>query len=208
MLYTKANINTIYSVSRETEEKLNTYTELLLKWQKAVNLISPNTINEVWHRHIADSMQLFPHIPNNTKSIVDLGSGGGLPAVVLAIMFAGDNIDTKITMVESDTKKCAFLNECVRTLKLNAIVLNERIENIDRGVCDFDMAIARALAKIDDLLAMCQHLGADRGLFLKGESFESEIESAKKHWQMENDIIPSITAPNSAIIQINSFKKI
>ena len=75
MTYTKENIKKICNVSRETLQDLQTFHDILLKWQKAINLISSNTIQEVWHRHIADSIQLIPHIPKGTKSIVDLGSG-------------------------------------------------------------------------------------------------------------------------------------
>lgn len=206
MTYTKENIKEICNVSRETLQDLQTFHDILLKWQKAINLISSNTIQEVWHRHIADSIQLVPHIPKNTKSIVDLGSGGGLPAIVLAIVLK--NTDVKITMIESGNKKCVFLQECVRVLGLNAVVINDRIEKIkEKHSLDFDLATARALASTDNLLEFCNELGVKKCLFLKGSQYAKEVSDAKENWVITEQIIPSITATDSRIINILNFTK-
>ena len=206
MTYTKENIKKICNVSRETLQDLQTFHDILLKWQKAINLISSNTIQEVWHRHIADSIQLIPHIPKGTKSIVDLGSGGGLPAIVLAV--ALKNTDIKITMIESDNKKCVFLQECIRKLGLNAVVINDRIEKIkEKHSLDFDLATARALASTDNLLEFCNELGVKKCLFLKGKQYAKEVSDAKENWAIKEQIIPSITATDSRIINILNFTK-
>ncbi|MDB2404989.1 16S rRNA (guanine(527)-N(7))-methyltransferase RsmG [Alphaproteobacteria bacterium] len=206
MIYTKENISTICNVSHETLQDLQVFHDILLKWQKAINLISSNTTKEVWHRHIADSVQLFSHIPTNIKSIVDLGSGGGLPAIVLAILLKNKNI--KITMIESDKKKCVFLQECVRTIGLNAIVINDRIEKItEKYDLDFDLVTARALAPTNGLLEFCNKLGVKKCLFLKGKQYAQEISDAKKNWDIVEEIIPSITAADSNIINILNFTK-
>ena len=206
MTYTKENIKKICNVSRETLQDLQTFHDILLKWQKAINLISSNTIQEVWHRHIADSIQLIPHIPKGTKSIVDLGSGGGLPAIVLAV--ALKNTDIKITMIESDNKKCVFLQECIRKLGLNAVVINDRIEKIkEKHSLDFDLATARALASTDNLLEFCNELGVKKCLFLKGKQYAKEVSDAKENWDITEQIIPSITATDSRIINILNFTK-
>lgn len=206
MTYTKENIKKICNVSRETLQDLQTFHDILLKWQKAINLISSNTIQEVWHRHIADSIQLIPHIPKETKSIVDLGSGGGLPAIVLAV--ALKNTDVKITMIESDNKKCVFLQECIRKLGLNAVAINDRIEKIkEKHSLDFDLATARALASTDNLLEFCNELGVKKCLFLKGKQYAKEVSDAKENWDITEQIIPSITATDSRIINILNFTK-
>ncbi|MFL2659394.1 MAG: 16S rRNA (guanine(527)-N(7))-methyltransferase RsmG [Alphaproteobacteria bacterium] len=206
MTYTKENIKKICNVSRETLQDLQTFHDILLKWQKAINLISSNTIQEVWHRHIADSIQLIPHIPKGTKSIVDLGSGGGLPAIVLAV--ALKNTDVKITMIESDNKKCVFLQECIRKLGLNAVAINDRIEKIkEKHSLDFDLATARALASTDNLLEFCNELGVKKCLFLKGKQYAKEVSDAKENWDITEQIIPSITATDSRIINILNFTK-
>ena len=206
MTYTKENIKKICNVSRETLQDLQTFHDILLKWQKAINLISSNTIQEVWHRHIADSIQLIPHIPKGTKSIVDLGSGGGLPAIVLAV--ALKNTGIKITMIESDNKKCVFLQECIRKLGLNAVVINDRIEKIkEKHSLDFDLATARALASTDNLLEFCNELGVKKCLFLKGKQYAKEVSDAKENWDITEQIIPSITATDSRIINILNFTK-
>ncbi|MGB1360909.1 MAG: 16S rRNA (guanine(527)-N(7))-methyltransferase RsmG [Alphaproteobacteria bacterium] len=206
MLYTKDNIDTIYSVSRETLEDLQKFHDLLLKWQKAVNLISPNTTGEVWHRHIADSVQLFKYIPDETKSIADIGSGGGFPAIILAILAKDlqNSADFHITMIESDKKKCLFLKECVRELNLNATVHNERIE---KSSGDFDLVTARALASMDKLLEFCHILNVKSCLFLKGRAYADEITEAKANWAFNENTIPSLTSTDSHIIKINEFIK-
>lgn len=159
------------NVSHETKEKLDAYVALILKWQRSVNLISPNTINDIWSRHIEDSLQLFGLVPDNAQNIYDLGSGGGLPALVLAITGV-----SKITMVESDRKKALFLKTVIRELSLeNAHVINDRVENVEHNVAD--CITARAFAPLDKIISLAAPLAKENavGLFPKGRDYQAEI---------------------------------
>ena len=103
-----------FDVSRETIEKLMCYEGELRRWQKAVNLVAPSTLDEIWHRHFADSAQLAQLVPANAKHLADVGSGGGFPGLVLATVLS-EIRDIRVTLVESDTRKAAFLRETART---------------------------------------------------------------------------------------------
>ena len=133
---------------------LKKYWELLLTWQKSVNLISPKTIENGWERHILDSAQLYFLISNQQDSLMDVGSGGGLPGIVMAILNkALKGPLKKIVLVESDMKKALFLKECVRQLRLDVDVQRERVENISFIP---DVITARAFAPLNDLLKLVQ----------------------------------------------------
>ena len=158
------------------DDLLKKYMELVKKWQKAVNLVSSNELNSLWNRHILDSAQVYFEIPSESRVMVDFGSGGGFPGVVIAILnkvLAGPL--NQIILIESDNKKAIFLKEVSRILDLNLIVLNERIENI----CDVkaDVITSRALGKVQLLLDLskCFYKKNTIFLLLKGESVEDEL---------------------------------
>ena len=113
-------------VSRETQERLEAFTALLLAWNRTINLIARGDEANVWQRHIVDSLQLIPHIPAQANSAIDLGSGGGLPGLVLAIATG-----LPFTLIESDQRKCAFLREATRATAAQVTVLCERIERAE-----------------------------------------------------------------------------
>ena len=205
MYYTNENFASLENVSQEALADFQIYHDLLVKWQKAVNLISPNTIDKIWHRHFADSVGLYNHIPSDVKTIADVGSGGGLPAIVCAIIAKGKNRKLHITMIESDNKKCMFLKECVRILKLNATVINERIENV-KGE-QFDLMTARALAEFTTLLFMADSLSIKSALLQKGEKWESEINDATKKYSFQYTHHVSITNENAKVIHVTQLKK-
>jgi 16S rRNA (guanine527-N7)-methyltransferase len=120
-----------WNVSRESQAKLNQYATELLRWQATHNLISPGTIPEIWTRHIADGLQLADLIQPGTRHVLDIGSGGGLPAIPLAIVLEERwPSEVLITMVESNTKKCAFLRHVSRLCELNTRIANKRIESV------------------------------------------------------------------------------
>ena len=207
MEYTAENFHNVPNVSRETLEDFKIYHDLIIKWQKAVNLISPSTLNEIWHRHFADSVGLYNHIDSTIKTIADVGSGGGLPAIVCGIMAKGQNRDLHITLIESDKKKCMFLKECTRILKLNCTVLNERIEKCHGKT--FDLMTARALADLPTLLTMASHLTIPNALLLKGEKWETEVRDAQSQgWTMDYTPHSSISNDTAKILHIKSFSKI
>jgi 16S rRNA (guanine527-N7)-methyltransferase len=194
-------------VSRETFEQLTQFAELVERWTTKINLISKPSVPHIWERHINDSVQLYRHAPA-AKHWVDLGSGGGFPAIVLAILSKQDGRNTKFTMVESDQRKCVFLRTALRELELNGEVLNKRIEEIP--ALEADILSARALSDLSTLLEYADlHLSNDGiALFPKGENWKSEDTDAKTAWHYACEPIPSLTNPAAAILRIKDISHV
>ena len=136
-------------VSRETFERLEVFSEVLTKWNPKINLVSRKSLEDLWTRHILDSVQVFEIAPN-TKTWLDIGSGGGLPGIIVAILAAERSPETKVTLMESDQRKCAFLRNAARECGVQVTVKSQRIEEAEpesAGVMS-----ARALADLDILL--------------------------------------------------------
>ncbi|WP_029351767.1 16S rRNA (guanine(527)-N(7))-methyltransferase RsmG [Bosea sp. 117] len=188
-------------VSRETEDRLVAIVALLEKWQRTINLVAPATLPTIWTRHIADSLQLVP-LAGDAVRWVDLGSGGGFPGLVVAAALA-ERPDADITLIESDTRKAAFLREAARIAELPATVLPARIEQaapkIAAGV---EIVSARALAPLPKLLVLAHPLLAQgaRGLFLKGQDVDNELTEASKSWRFKASVIPSRTDKGGRIL--------
>jgi len=203
----KARALALTPVSRETEKRLDTYVELLLRWQQTTNLISPSTIPQLWTRHIADSLQLIDLAPG-AKTWVDLGSGGGFPAIPIACVLAGTP-GAMVHLVESNGKKAAFLREVIRATGIPAQVHAERIEKYVAGtVNSVDAVSARALAPLKTLCDQAFPLierGAI-GLFLKGLDVESELTEASKYWKLEATRVPSKTSPDGCVVIVRNLK--
>lgn len=158
------------NVSRETLAKLEQFAVLTVEWNKAINLVSPTTVPDLWWRHIVDSAQLYPLIPDDAHHIVDLGSGGGFPAIILAILANGQK---RFTLIESDNRKCIFLREAIRTTGLTGVtVITNRIEKAPPQKAD--LVTARALASLTQLLDWAKPHGS-RFLFPKGGQVADEI---------------------------------
>ena len=193
------------NVSRETYEKLEKYVELVLKWQKSVNLISKNTIGQIWERHICDSVQLINVIDTSKTKFFDIGSGAGFPGIVIAILLSELNPSAVVELVESDMKKCLFLREVKRQLGLNIIVTNERIEKLDDS--KYEIITTRALASLDKLFNYV-HRFCDvdtKLIFPKGESFESELEEAQANWKFDYKIEQSKTNDKAVMLIISNL---
>lgn len=186
--FTKHGLN----VSRETVEKLSIFKNLVKKWQKAVNLIAPSTVDDINVRHMLDSAQLWPLVAG--QKIIDLGSGAGFPGMVLAIMGA------PVTLVESDQRKAVFLSTVSRETQTPVTVLNKRIAEVS-GVTA-DVVTARALAPLSDLLFHVKHLGLTRGVFLKGENLADEISAAQKNHAFEMQTQKSLSDPRGQIVTV------
>jgi len=194
-----------WCVSRETLDKLRHYHTLLLKWQEKINLISPNTVSEAWERHFIDSAQLAPLLPADAKTLYDLGSGAGFPGMVLAIL----RPDLSVTMIESDSKKCAFLQTVSRETGVGVTVKNCRIE----AATDLpapDIVSARALSSLSELLDYSRSwlkAGKPMLLFPKGRQFQVEIDAAKTAgWAFEIDAQRSITDSESRILRLTNVE--
>lgn len=192
------------NVSRETYEKLEHLCALIAKWTKTINLISPKSVPEIWDRHIVDSAQIYQIAPANWTNWVDLGSGGGLPALVIAVL---DEERRPITLVESDQRKCLFLNTAKRELGLNILVINKRIEQTELE--GFDIMSARALAPLPDLLAYSvQYLTPDgRAILPKGARFNEELDQAREDWQFDVTLHHSLTNTESRILEVSRIHR-
>jgi 16S rRNA (guanine527-N7)-methyltransferase len=203
----KAAALRLVSVSRETEKRLDRFVELLLTWQARINLVAPSTLCRVWTRHIADSLQLLAHAPQ-ARIWVDLGSGAGFPGLVLACVLApGDR--GMVHLVESDSRKAAFLREAARITGASAEIHMLRIEDFtERWGGTADLVTARALAplaKLMDFAAPLLEKGA-QALLPKGQDVEAELTEAAKCWHIEAELLPSVTDPRGRIVYVKSIK--
>lgn len=191
------------NVSRETIEVLEQFQEMLLKWNAAINLISNDTAADTWRRHIADSIQVYNVVTQFEAEghWVDIGSGGGLPGIVAAILDR-NNSNFKFSLIESDKRKCAFLRQCGVEFGLNVAVYPQRIETVP--IKNADVVSARALANLNRLISYAEDLsnGAGYYVFPKGKNWKSEIDDAKQNWCFDEKVIPSNTEENSAIVVI------
>jgi 16S rRNA (guanine527-N7)-methyltransferase len=173
-----------YDVSRESREKIEIYVKLLLTWQQRINLIGPTTVASVWDRHVRDSLQLLPLLPPGTQTLAELGSGAGIPGLILA-MVAG--LDAHL--YESNGKKAAFLREAARQTGTRASVHNRRLETLagDPALPKADCVVARALAPLPLLLDYAEPFLAKGaiGLFHKGQDVDAELTQATKYWRIE-----------------------
>ncbi|WP_370552736.1 MULTISPECIES: 16S rRNA (guanine(527)-N(7))-methyltransferase RsmG [unclassified Commensalibacter] len=191
------------SVSRETIEKLEIYISLLQQWNKKINLVSQQGMDQVWKRHVYDSFQLIRYLDSSVKSIADLGSGGGFPGLILAL-----STDIPVILIESDKRKTIFLREVLRQTKTQATVLCQRIENVN--AISADVVTARALTSLTQLLEFSKNILNKNGycLFLKGRSVNLEIEEAQKNWKINYKTFSSQTNADGVIVKINQFERV
>lgn len=189
------------SVSRETTLMFDRYENLIKQWNRRINLVSPGTLPDIRGRHFEDCLQILEIMNDPQGAWLDLGSGGGLPGLVLAI--ATNNGGISFTLVESDQRKSAFLGVVKRELQLtNATILSKRIETLAPQNADF--ISARALAPLPQLMAYIhRHLSATGTAFaMKGRQWRAEVEEARKSWCFDYTAHPSRTEPGAAILEI------
>jgi 16S rRNA (guanine527-N7)-methyltransferase len=197
------------TVSRETEERLNMFVPLLLLWQQKFNLVASSTLNVLWTRHIADSLQLLALAPE-ARVWVDFGSGAGFPGIPIACALA-DKPGVMVHLVESVGKKANFLREAVSALGLPAQVHQERAEKFAETCAEtIHVVTARAVAPLKTLCDQAFPLIAKGavGLFPKGQDVASELTEAAKYWRLETSLVPSVTNPASAIIVVRGLKRL
>lgn len=189
------------SVSRGTSERLKIYCDLLLRWNKRINLVAPGSLSELQDRHIDDCLQLADLVSSDSGNWVDLGSGGGLPGMVLAI--ANAHVGIGFTLVESDQRKAAFLRAAIRETGLEKVsVLIKRIEALHPLNADY--LSARALAPLPQLMAYLDlHLAPTGTAFLmKGRQWQAEVQDAKREWTFDYVAHPSRTQAGAATLEI------
>jgi 16S rRNA (guanine527-N7)-methyltransferase len=198
-----------FGVSRETVGRLEAYEALLKRWQKTINLVAPSTLTDIWHRHLADSAQVWGLRPAQAKHWLDLGSGAGFPGLVLAIMAAEEG-QTRHTLIESDSRKAAFLREVARTTGVAVDILCSRIESgeIPAKVGPVDCVTARALAPLPKLLGLAAPFFASHttGFFLKGREVATENEDAMRTWNYTAEFHPSVTDPQGRVVVVSALK--
>ncbi len=200
-----------FAVSRETVEALKLYADLLRQWGKVQDLVAPSTLDDIWHRHIADSAQLWPLLPPNATIGADLGSGAGFPGMVLAIM-ARNRPGFKMNLIESSNRKCSFLREVARRCGAPVEIQCMRIEQLatQSRIGAVEFVTARALAPLTSLIGLAKPLLRDttRALFLKGRDASKEVFEAQKVWQFESALTASRTDPEGRIVEIWNLRSL
>jgi 16S rRNA (guanine527-N7)-methyltransferase len=195
------------NVSRETFDRLKIFEQVLLKWNPKINLVSRNSLDDLWTRHIIDSVQVFRCVspPNHW---VDMGSGGGLPGVIVAIMAAEESPNTKVTLIESDQRKSAFLRTAARECGAKLTVISKRIEQADPQ--NADVLSARALADLSLLLKFSErHLSpTGTALFPKGANWKKEVDNARQRWRFDFEPITSLTEPDAVVLKIEGVARV
>ena len=194
-----------YNVSRETFKKTEAFVALLTEWNKKMNLVSKNSISDVWMRHVLDSLQLIKYLPS-VQTLVDIGTGSGFPGVILALVLQEQQPQAKVVFVESIAKKTVYLKDVCQHLGLwNVEIINDRVENI--SVKNVDIVTARAVAALDVLLGYAFHLRAAEMVLLKGKSYEDEVREADKHWVYDMEKSDNAYSQNGIILKISNLRK-
>lgn len=187
--------------------KLAVYKSLLIKWSKAINLVSPSTLTDIDTRHFNDSLQLLPFIPDDTKVLLDIGSGAGFPGLVLAMA----RPKMAVHLVESDQRKCSFLSAVSRETDTPIIIHNARVEAVDKSIGP-NVITARALADLATLLKLTEHFWSDNtGLTLvlpKGAKWSQEVKDAKTKYDFSLEHQTSTTEKEAAILVLSHIKSL
>jgi 16S rRNA (guanine527-N7)-methyltransferase len=201
-LLTVEGFSEIIPVSRETLARLEAYAELLTRWSARINLVGRDTIADLWRRHILDSTQLRAFVPDRARSMIDLGSGAGLPGLVLAILGVPG-----VELIEADSRKCAFLREASRITETAVTLRPCRIEAV--APHPVDVVTARACAPLDRLLGLAEPFLAPDSecLFLKGERVEEELTLARKRWTMTASLHQSRADPRGVVLRLQQVAR-
>lgn len=190
-------------VSRETIDRLHTYSALLFRWNRTINLVSKRDEPDFWQRHVEDALQLQAYIPSDLDRFIDLGSGAGIPGLILAIA-SGVHVD----LVESDQRKSAFLLEAIRVTHAPASVHTARIEVVQLPPAR--LVTARALAPLTQLIGLAERFMTRDGILLapKGHQAEAELTAARAQWHMTLDSTPSKTSADATILKISEVRRV
>ncbi len=195
-----------FDVSRETFDRLDKYVELVKRWNPKINLVSRNSLEDIWDRHILDSVQVF-QCAMAADTWVDIGTGGGFPGMVCAIMALEESPNTRFQFVESDQRKSAFLRNVARECGVTCQVISKRIESVDR--LEADILSARALADLRTLLSFCDRHLSENGTALlpKGANWKKELSEAQEEWKFDVEPITSLTEPQAVILKIKGVSR-
>lgn len=187
--------------------KLQKFVALLEKWTPRINLVSRSTLPDIWTRHVADAIQIYPLVPESARIWADFGSGGGFPGLVLAILTRQLSPEARHILIESDQRKAAFLREVIRQTGVSALVHDKRIETV--APIGADVVTARALAPLETLLGLiAPHLAATGCAVLpKGAAADSEIAMARASWSFELSHSPSLIEPDACILRVTELRR-
>lgn len=204
---TKAALLEELNVSRETLERLEVFEATIQKWNPRINLVSRDSLEQLWVRHIADSIQVF-RCAESPDRWVDIGSGGGFPGIIVAILAADEAPETRVTLIESDNRKSAFLRAAARECGVGVTVVSDRIEHVDSQLAD--VLSARALADLTDLLGFAERHLSPSGiaLFPKGVNWKKEVDNAQREWRFEFETVRSLTEAEAVILKIRGVERV
>ncbi len=194
-----------YHLNAPTWERLDAFVDMLRIWNAGVNLVATSTLEDVWSRHILDAAQLFSFRPKGNLRWLDVGSGAGLPGMVLAIVSEADICDHEFILVEANTRRAEFLKMATRQLGVNVDVVALRIEQC--APVGADIITARAVARIDTLVKLFRPHLANRGraILPKGKSYRREIRLASRHWRFSWQAFPSLTSADGMIVVLKDL---
>ena len=195
------------NVSRETLNGFYEYETLLSKWNEKINLVSKNTLVDIWERHFLDSGQIIKHVEISGKRWVDVGSGAGFPGLVVALLLRDRKIDCDLVLVEKNPKKGFFLSEVIRKLKLSVEVVNDNIDTLEP--LKADILTARAFSELNKLIEIAFRHRKKEGicLFLKGENYRMELDKTLNYWFFDYDIVDSLSSSSGKIIRVKKIFK-
>ncbi len=198
-----AQVQAACALDDDIRARLEAYLDLLVRWQRRINLVAASTLADPWRRHVLDSAQLAPLLPAAAAAIYDLGSGAGFPGLVLAIVGR-----RAVHLVEADARKCAFLAEAARVTAAPAVIVNRRIEDLAPACAD--VVTARALAPLPELLPLAAGILRRDGiaLLLKGRSVAAELTAAAKLWTMRATSIASSSERSGVILRIEGLRRV
>ena len=191
-----------FKINDDQYRKINTFLKILKEWNQKFNIVGNSTLKNPLKSHIIDSIQTTTFIKNKMSKIIDLGTGGGLPGIVLSIVGY-----EKITLIDSNSKKINFINHVIKELNLNAKTINSRIENIKNS--NFTFIVSRALARLEMLISYSSRLSnpSTTLIFHKGENYLKELNDAKKFWVFNHQMAQSISDERGKILIIKNFRK-
>ena len=195
------------NVSRETLKGFYKYKTLLSKWNEKINLVSKNTLVDIWERHFLDSGQIIKHVEASGKRWVDVGSGAGFPGLVVALLLRDRKIDCNLVLVEKNPKKGFFLNEVIRKLNLNVEVVSDNIYTLEP--LNADILTARAFSELNNLIEISFRHRKKEGLclFLKGENYRFELDKTLNYWFFDYDVVDSLSSSSGKIIRVKKIFK-
>ena len=197
----KADIVSEFVLNKTQVDKIDFYLSSIIKHNKHTNLVGKSTIENIWDRHVLDCLQLTKHITNKKLKILDLGTGAGLPGVLLSIVGY-----QRVLMIDSVKKKTDFVRQIIKELSLGAKIQNKRIEKPPTS--QHDIVVSRALAPLVKLLTYARMYSNKNTtlLFLKGRNAISEIDIASKKFFFEFEKIKSLSSDDGCVLKINNIR--